>query len=150
MPRQMRQGFESPPTRERLLPVLPTQTRPIHAQEPQPILPAVRERVEPVKACGVEGCPNPSRARGWCHAHYERWRKYGDPLSGSTYPRKRPIEGEADPRHGTVNGYVNYQCRCQFCKAAWTEYRRKWNNATPERRKKINDYERNRRKRASA
>lgn len=24
-----------------------------------------------------------------------------------------------DPRHGTVNGYVNLKCRCQPCRDAW-------------------------------
>jgi len=27
-----------------------------------------------------------------------------------------------DPRHGTVNGYSNLLCRCQFCRAAWAEH----------------------------
>lgn len=27
--------------------------------------------------CTVDGCPKPIRARGWCCAHYARWRKYG-------------------------------------------------------------------------
>lgn len=30
--------------------------------------------------CSIEGCPNPYRSHGWCQTHYERWRKYGDPM----------------------------------------------------------------------
>lgn len=32
--------------------------------------------------CTVKGCGKPARARGWCSAHYERWRVHGDPLHG--------------------------------------------------------------------
>ena len=31
-------------------------------------------------SCAVEGCEGPVRSRGWCGAHYTRWRKHGDPL----------------------------------------------------------------------
>lgn len=27
--------------------------------------------------CSVDGCTNPSRAKGWCKRHYERWRTTG-------------------------------------------------------------------------
>lgn len=38
--------------------------------------------------CLIEGCGKaPGSARGWCPAHYQRWRKYGDPL-GVAAPRK--------------------------------------------------------------
>src|SRR5438045_883025 len=29
--------------------------------------------------CSIEGCARTWYARDWCKAHYERWRKYGDP-----------------------------------------------------------------------
>jgi len=29
------------------------------------------------QGCSVEGCERPHEARGWCSAHYERWRKDG-------------------------------------------------------------------------
>lgn len=28
--------------------------------------------------CSVDACEKPARNRGWCSAHYERWRKTGD------------------------------------------------------------------------
>lgn len=40
-----------------------------------------------------------------------------------------------DPRHGTVNGYGNYGCRCEPCKAAKAEETREYNARTVERRK---------------
>ena len=30
--------------------------------------------------CSVKGCSKPAKAREWCSAHYELWRKNGDPL----------------------------------------------------------------------
>lgn len=30
--------------------------------------------------CSIEGCEGPSKIRGWCNVHYERWRRHGDPL----------------------------------------------------------------------
>lgn len=34
--------------------------------------------------CSVEGCDKPHYGKGWCNAHYRRWRRHGDPLGGST------------------------------------------------------------------
>lgn len=31
-----------------------------------------------------------------------------------------------DPRHGTASGYTNYGCRCDECRAANTEQKRRW------------------------
>ena len=37
-----------------------------------------------MKTCSVEDCEKRHVARGWCGAHYRRWRKHGDPLAGGT------------------------------------------------------------------
>jgi HNH endonuclease len=31
-------------------------------------------------ACSIKGCGEVARRRGWCHGHYKRWWRYGDPL----------------------------------------------------------------------
>lgn len=36
------------------------------------------------RICSIEGCGKPSRRRGWCSAHYQRWYCHGDPLGGGT------------------------------------------------------------------
>jgi len=43
--------------------------------------------------CAVEGCERPSRARGWCAKHYQRWRVHGDPV---WTPPPRPIPTRAE------------------------------------------------------
>lgn len=34
--------------------------------------------------CKIDGCEKKLFARGWCGAHYMRWRAHGDPLAGRT------------------------------------------------------------------
>lgn len=34
--------------------------------------------------CTIDGCTRPHEARGWCIAHYSRFRRHGDPLGGRT------------------------------------------------------------------
>lgn len=38
----------------------------------------------PNGTCSVDGCSKPDRARGWCPAHWRRWRLYGDPLGSAS------------------------------------------------------------------
>ena len=40
------------------------------------------------KICKIDRCGNPAKKRGWCNAHYLRWWKYGNPLSGGPSPRR--------------------------------------------------------------
>lgn len=34
--------------------------------------------------CSIAECDKPACGRGWCSAHYTRWRRHGDPLAGRT------------------------------------------------------------------
>lgn len=36
----------------------------------------------PDRTCTIDGCTRRVRARGWCGAHYERWKRNGDPTGG--------------------------------------------------------------------
>lgn len=38
------------------------------------------------RLCSIDGCSKPAFGRGWCSAHYSRWRSHGDPLAGRTSP----------------------------------------------------------------
>ena len=31
------------------------------------------------KTCSINGCERPAKGRGWCHTHWRRWRRHGDP-----------------------------------------------------------------------
>jgi hypothetical protein len=34
------------------------------------------------RICDVVDCGSPAAVRGWCHRHYSRWKRHGDPLAG--------------------------------------------------------------------
>lgn len=46
--------------------------------------------------CAIDGCDKTAKVRGWCPAHYQRWRKHGDPL-GNAPSRTRSMAS---------NGYI--------------------------------------------
>lgn len=55
------------------------------------------------RTCSVDGCDSPPKARGWCSAHYQRWRIHGDPLGVHPEPendlpgeRWLPVVGHED------------------------------------------------------
>src|SRR5512146_1820006 len=56
------------------------------------------------------------------------------PPRGPVHPRARPERtvtlAPDDQRHGTTNGYNNLGCRCDRCRAAWTEYYVEWTHRT--------------------
>lgn len=39
--------------------------------------------------CSVEGCIKPVKSRGWCNAHYEHWRRHGEPVTVRLSLRER-------------------------------------------------------------
>lgn len=42
--------------------------------------------------CAISGCGEVVRARGWCHRHYYRWNRNGDPLVNLNPGREQSIE----------------------------------------------------------
>lgn len=59
----------------------------------------------PKRLCSIEGCDEPSDARGWCIKHYTRWFRHGDPMTVLPYspppppkhgPRKQPVPCSVD------------------------------------------------------
>lgn len=48
------------------------------------------------KPCSIDDCTNPAIARGWCTAHWTRWKRHGDPLGGGTPRQPMPDRCTAD------------------------------------------------------
>ena len=36
--------------------------------------------------CSIVSCTGPVEARGWCHKHYRRWKRHGNPLATTRLP----------------------------------------------------------------
>lgn len=49
--------------------------------------------------------------------------RYSGYRTGQRVESKTNAKGEEVPTpHGTSNGYVNFRCRCDECRAAWRDY----------------------------
>lgn len=48
----------------------------------------------PKGTCIIEGCEKQAQARGWCPAHYARWRQNGDPGPAEVKPFRNPLLGQ--------------------------------------------------------
>lgn len=58
--------------------------------------------------CKIDGCGKPSRKRGWCIAHYQRWYLHGNPKRGGPL---RTSPGEPDRYFNeTVMPYEGDEC----------------------------------------
>lgn len=44
-----------------------------------------------LRICSIEACDNPSRTRGWCAIHYNRWRKTGDVQPHKPIKKNSPL-----------------------------------------------------------
>lgn len=42
--------------------------------------------MRPQRTCSIPDCNDRRLARDWCSAHYQRWRRHGDPLAGRAPP----------------------------------------------------------------
>lgn len=70
-------------------------------------------------------CERPTLARGWCNAHYKRWRKTGDPLG--SVPRKRPTVCVNGHPFDEVNTYLRRDGK-RSCRTCARYFSRRWHH----------------------
>lgn len=67
--------------------------------------------------CSIPECGKKMLARKLCKSHYEKWRKYGDPLGGGTHAQRSECESEkcegrqyrwglCGPHFASLNAYL--------------------------------------------
>lgn len=77
-----------------------------------------------MRACAVEDCERPSRARGWCMPHYQRWHRHGDPVA--TPPRYQP-------KTCTIDGCDEEHHALGWCRLHWRRARDHDGDPQPDR-----------------
>lgn len=72
------------------------------------------------RTCTIDGCDKPVviKSRGWCSAHYAKWRKYGDPLVQRYGLPKQPCTIAGCDRPGTQGGGLGW------CNTHYRRYQR--------------------------
>lgn len=71
--------------------------------------------------CAVAECASEAAKRGWCNAHYLRWRRHGDPLAGGTSRKKSNATGCAEEgcdRPHLAMGWCQLHYRRQYVAGA--------------------------------
>jgi hypothetical protein len=68
------------------------------------------------RTCSISGCERPHFARGWCSPHWQRNRRYGDPLGGG--PMRQP------PRECSVEGCFKRMMAKGLCRAHYYRLKR--------------------------
>lgn len=53
-----------------------------HRVGPNQIEPVEEDRMAAQSLCKIDGCGKRTVGRGWCDAHYRRWKRHGDPEGG--------------------------------------------------------------------
>jgi hypothetical protein len=64
--------------------------------------------MDSIRVCSVEGCERAAAIRGWCHRHYCRWKRHGDPLvvlPGGIKVHREPCIVDGCDRLGEVRGW---------------------------------------------
>lgn len=85
------------------------------------------------RACTIDGCERPHRARGYCKSHWLRWRNYGDPTATPTADHWATPDGTKRCRkceqvkpladfYATTRPYA--QGRSSWCKRCTLDYKR--------------------------
>lgn len=73
--------------------------------------------------CNINGCDKKVRSRGWCSAHYERWRKHGSPdvVLPAVAP---PIPLKTQPDHCVVEDCDAIPLARSLCSRHYSKWRK--------------------------
>lgn len=93
------------------------------------------------RTCSIPGCDKPHLSRGWCSAHWTRWKRHGDPLGGGTARQPMPdhctAEGCPNPPHARGMCATHWRRDKAERDPEWHEHekakRREWHASDPDR-----------------
>jgi 5-methylcytosine-specific restriction endonuclease McrA len=88
--------------------------------------------MQSTRTCSVDGCAGDVIARGWCSKHYQKWRKYGDPMEGRGQDFRKAVDFEDGTRlcsgcyerqplevfDKDPGGTLGRKSRCKACRSA--------------------------------
>lgn len=91
----------------------------------------------PDSTCAFVACEKPSKCRGWCSAHYERWRKHGDPAItlAPVAPPRRPKRERT--QECVVAGCETFPRYSDYCQMHYQRVRKHGDPLKGERRKRL-------------
>lgn len=70
------------------------------------------------KICVIDACDKSAKGRGWCGAHWWRWRNNGDPLA----LKPKPVKPEKCSVDGCLNGPTGKRGMCNTHYLRWYRY----------------------------
>ena len=70
--------------------------------------------------CSIDGCARLAKVRGWCGAHYHRWRNYGDPTGGKRPVRPAPVLNPCSIVECDMPVKCRGWCNAHYCR--WRVY----------------------------
>lgn len=73
-----------------------------------------------MKTCTLDGCDRPLLAKGYCQAHYKRWREKGDPGS----PAVKVLKRRTGDARCAIEGCPRYAVSLGWCNAHHLRYLR--------------------------
>ena len=69
------------------------------------------------RTCSIDGCDRTHKGHGLCNAHYQRWKKHGDPLSGEPIKELPPPGSTCSEPGCNRKLYARAMCRPHYMKA---------------------------------